>query len=603
MAYSISYIYQVIDKFTGPLKKITSSTDKFEKSMKKSRSAVDKLKKNFSGLGGVMTGLAASMGGKVLLDKFVGFETAMNKLESVTFATEDQMKSMRDMAKELGATTAFTAADAAEGMTYLAMAGLSTDKVLEAIPGALQLAAAGAIDLSQAADIATNVLGQMGMGVEELARVNNVLALAQSKANFNVVELFEAMRPIGTTASNLGVDLEELTAYLGAMANAGEKGSIAGTLLRNAFTELAAPSKDQIKIYKSLGLNIGEFISKSGKIKNFKYLITELRRLNKEGKLSVGALQKLYGDRGFRAMQILSGKAGENVEDLERMLNNTGDAAEKAANIQMKGLPGALKSMASAFEAVNIAIFESGLDKVIISLANGLIKVARAMSKSNPLLLRAVGIVGLLVAVLAPLLLFVTMLAPAFTLLGSIITTIFAALGISLGAITGLLAVFAAAFIGVGAAIYQIWKNWEYLTDDMERFAKWWMDTFTFDPVVEGIEKAVEKIKPMIDWFYKLDDALGFGSKKPEAPITAEEADKKWAEVVRMRREAGLWKTPEKNINQQNTPGIVAQGAAVNKNTLNGDIVVSAKEGSKVESANMKTSVPGNLGMNMAGAY
>ena len=574
MAFSLSYIYRIIDKYSAPLAKINAANEKFKKGVKKSSARMEKMKGGMSSLSSIAAAAGAAIGGKAMMDKFVGFDSAMNKLESVTFAGGEQMAAMRDKAKELGATTKFTASDAAEGMTYLAMAGLSTDKVLKAIPGTLQLAAAGGLELGQAADIATNVLGQMGMEVEELTRVNDVLALAQSKANFNITELFEAMRPVGTTAKNLGIDLEELTSYLGAMANAGEKGSIAGTLLRNAFTELAAPSEKQIKQYKKLGLNLGAFITKSGKIKNFKYLITELRRLNKEGKLSVGALQQLYGDRGFRAMQILSGKAGEGIEQLEKDLRNAAGSAERAAQIQMKGLPGVLASMASAFEAVNIAIFESGLDEILKKIFIKITLLARSLSQANPQWLKFVGFAGLIATGLAMVAGFLTVLGPGFAMVGTAIGAIWAgvtafvplllsalpAIGAAASALALPFVVFAVMLGSITAAVYQVWKNWDYLVMDFKAGLNWVSNIL--DVVADKIINLIEMPKKMGGLVgEKIMGFLGFGKEK----------------------------------------GIAAENATVSKSTLNGSITVAAEKGSEVKKTSMETSVPGNLGFNYMG--
>ncbi|MCK5019192.1 MAG: phage tail tape measure protein [Candidatus Peribacteraceae bacterium] len=497
--------------------------------MRKTSTAVSKFSNKMTSLQSVAGGLAAGLGGKVALDKFAGFETAMNKLESVTFASTSQMKQMRDVAKELGKTTKFTAGQAAEGMTFLAMAGLEVKEVLTAIPGALQLAAAGGIELGQAADIATNVLGQMGFTVEELTRVNDVLALAQSKANFNITELFESMRPVATTAKNLGISLEELTAHLGAMANAGEKGSIAGTLLRNALTKIAGASKKQRGIYKALGIDLGLFVDKAGQITNFKGLIGELQRLKKEGRLTIPILQALYGERGFRAIQVLAGAGAKSIGELQTKLTGAAGAAEKAANIQMKGLPGVLASMASAFEAVNTSVFESGLADLLVRVGNTITTIARAASGTNPVLLKIAGIFALVVAVVAPLVVILGIVGAA---VGAIATFFGTAVG-------PVLAV-AGAVMAVVTALTSLWAY-----------------------------------KDKIGGFFK---GLFRGGKGLLG---------------------GLLEGPEAG---RLGGGVAARGAAAANGTLNGAIRVSAAPGSRVESAGMSTTLPGNLGFNMAGA-
>ena len=549
MAESIKYIYQIIDRFTPALKKITAGTKQFQRTMKKTSAVTDRIGQKLNTLSTFAGAAASAIGGKIALDKFTSFDAAMNKLESVTFATEDQMIRMRETAKQLGATTQFTAGQAAEGMTYLAMAGLDTEKVLKAIPGALQLAAAGGIELGQAADIATNVLGQMGMQVEELAHVNDVLALAQSKANFNITELFEAMRPVGTTAKNLGISLEELTSYLGAMANAGEKGSIAGTLLRNAFTQIAGAGKKQRAIYKALGIDLSKFVDQAGKISNFKGLIEQLQKLDKQGKLTVPVLQALYGDRGFRAVQVLVGTSTKELAKFENQLKSFDGAAKESAAIQMKGLPGAMKAMSSAIEAVVIAVFESGLDKVLIDISNKITDLARTISAANPEMLKIAGIAAAVVTALMPVLMVAGLIMPAIS-----------AITAAIGAISLPMVAVAAAVVAVGAAIYQVWKNWDYLVMD-------------FKLGVEAVSGYIDTLK------------------------------EKW-ESIKVFTPAGLGKKFGGKIASFfgfGEKGVAAENATT-KSTLNGNITVSATPGSKVESAGMKTSAPGNLGFNMAGA-
>lgn len=550
MTEQVVYVYRVLDKYTPILNKINSATRKFKSTIKGAQESAGNLGKKMSSLQSIAAGFAAATGGKAALDKYVGFAASMNKLESVTFASADQMKRMRDMAKNLGATTAFTAGEAAQGMTYLAMAGLSVDEVLQAIPKSLQLAAAGGISLAEAADISTNVLGQMKLSVEDLSHVNDVLALAQSKANFNITELFESMRPVATTANNLGMSLEELSANLGAMAQQGEKGSIAGTLLRNALTEIAGAGKKQIKIYKRLGINLKDFIDESGKIKNFSGLMDKLRALQEQGKLTIPVLQALYGDRGFRAVQIIVGTAADKIKEFENAVTKSTGASKKAADIQMKGLPGVMASIASAFEAVNIAIFESGLDVILIQLGQDVANLAREFSSINPAILKTIGVIAAISAVVAP----------AVVAFGFMFTVI--------GAISAPLVVVGAAIVAVGSALYQVRDNWKYLVADFKLGLEWATEKFNaFKDIVLGLKNSL------------VGGISGF--------ISGEKEKKGIFEGI-------------KNIFGFGEKGVAAKNSIVSKHSLNGNITVAAEKGSSVNRAYMKTSVPGNLGFNIA---
>lgn len=552
MAEYISYIYRIVDKYTPILNKINSSTKKFRSTAIKAQQGIGKLGSKMSSLQNIAGTMAATVGGATALNKYKDFSSSMNTLESVTFATGEQMKQMGDKAKFLGATTAFTAGEAAQGMTYLAMAGLDTNKVLKAIPKTLELAAAGGLSLAEAADISTNVLGQMKLGVEDLSHVNDVLALAQSKANFNITELFEAMRPAATTAGNLGISLEQLTAYLGAMANAGEKGSIAGTLFRNALTEIAGAGPKQIKIYKALGINLKDFLTESGKIKDLDGLMERLRGLDKQGKLTVPILQALYGDRGFRAVQTILGTTNEQIKEFTNNLVHSDNAAKKAAAIKMKGLPGIMASLASAFEAVNIAIFESGLDQIIIEIAGDIANLARRVAKMNPTILKAVGVFGLVVTVLGPL------------------TVGFGFLFTAIGAISVPVLAVGAALVGMTAALYEVWKNWDYLVMDIKAGVNW----------------ILEKFQAVQDLSVKIGEIFGRGLR---GLITGKSESK------------GIF-SELKTVFGLDKKGVASENSIVSKQSLNGNIVVSAEKGASVRGAKMKTSVPGNLGFNIAGS-
>lgn len=596
MPESISYIYRIIDKYTPALRKISSATKSFGDTVKKSQAGLKKLSTKLTSVQSIATSAATTIGGKIALDKYASFATSMNKLESVTFATEDQMARMRDMAKDLGATTQFTAGEAAQGMTYLAMAGLDTEQVLKAIPGALQLAAAGGIELGQAADIATNVLGQMKMSVEDLTHVNDVLALAQSKANFNIVELFEAMRPVGTTAKNLGMSFEELAANLGAMAQQGEKGSIAGTLLRNALTEIAGATESQVKLYKDLGINLGDFVDQAGKITNFKGLIQELRNLDKQGKLTVPILQDLYGDRGFRAIQILAGTTAESIAGLEEKLTSSTGSAEKAANIMMQGLPGALKSMSSAFEAVNIAIFESGLDQVLIDIGTRITLIARSLANANPALLKVAGIIALIATVAGPLIVALGVISAA------------------IGAISLPMIAVAAGIAAVVGGLFLLYKgikfvmdNWRSMVEAFYSAIEWFKTEF---PLLTDIIKLAFDLSPIgifISSIGHLRDVFSAFMTDLDAGFTA--IKEKFTAIKELPGEiggkiknvgAGLTGKVKGIFGFGKEKGVAAQNANVAKSQLNGQIVVAPAKGAQVDSAKVSTDVPGNLGFNIA---
>lgn len=554
MAFSVSYAYEIIDRYSGKLAKIRKETDRYRKASRKAGEATKKFGGKMMNMQSTVGSVAGLVGGGMLLGKFNDFEQTMNKLNAVTLASDDQMSKLRETAKTLGATTQFSASQAAEAMVYLGMAGLDTDKILKAIPNTLKLGASAGLDLASSADISTNVLAQMGFEVGELSRVNDVLAIAQAKANFNVTELFEAMRPSAVTAKNLGIGLEELTAVMGVMANAGEKGGIAGTLFRNALTEIAGASKSQLGLYKKLGVDMKMFVDETGKIKNLKGFVDKLKDLQEKGKMTVPILQKLFGERGFRAMQVLIGAGGKEIGKLQTVFEASGGAADKMSNIMMKGLPGVMKILASTAEAVNIAVFESGLDKFLIGIFTAMSSLLSWLSKTHPWILKTIAAFGLIAVVIGPLLMAVGMMAVGIGAL----TTALAALAPVFGIIAGLFGFISIPMLLVVGAIallvagfILIRKNWTQVVDVVGG---------TINEMFLNIESGIKKVTGAID---KVKGFFGMGSS---------------------------------DLN------IAADNAKATSGSINGSIQVSAGKGSKVDRAEMGTSFGGNLGLNMAGA-
>lgn len=555
MAFSVSYAYEIIDRYSGKLAKIRKETDKYRKASRKAGKATKKFGNKMKSMQSDIATVAGVIGGGLLLGKFNDFEQTMNKLNAVTLASDEQMSKLRETAKTLGATTQFSASQAAEAMVFLGMAGLDTEKILKAIPDTLQLGASAGLDLASAADIATNVLAQMGFEVGELSRVNDVLAIAQAKANFNVTELFEAMRPSAVTAKNLGISLEELTAVLGVMANAGEKGGIAGTLFRNALTKIAGASRSQLGLYRKLGIDMKMFVDETGKITNFKGFVDKLKDLQNQGKLTIPILQKLFGERGFRAMQVLIGAGGAEIGKLQTIFEASGGAADKMSNIMMKGLPGVMKILASTAEAVNIAVFESGLDRFLIGIFSALSGLLSWLSKTHPWLLKIIAGFGLFAVVLGPVLMILGFLAIAMgnmIILWGVIGPIVTAIGVAMLAwVWPVLAVVAAIALLVAGFIL-IRKHWNTIVDVVGG---------TINEMFLMIERGINKVTGVIN---RVKGLFGMGST---------------------------------DLN------IASENAKATSGTMNGSIQVSAGKGSKVDRAGMETSFGGNLGFNMASAH
>ena len=315
------------------------------KSTSNATSAATALKRALLGIGGI---LAIKKAVGVLAD----FEQAMSTVKAITRATEIQFVALTETAKRLGATTRFTATQAAEGMLFLSRAGFSTNKVLASIEATLNLAQAGALDLGRAADIASNILTGFRLKASDAARVVDVLALAANSSNTNVEQLGEAMKLVAPVAAGLGVSLEEATAAVAALSDAGLQGTLAGTGLRRTLSELESPSMKTRGILKSLGLTVDDVrVTSVG-------LAQALKNLKNAG-VDTGLALEIFGDRGGPAFEVMSSSIPK-IDAMNEKLKGAAGTAKRIADIMDDNLNGAILKVKSAMESLILSMGEAG---------------------------------------------------------------------------------------------------------------------------------------------------------------------------------------------------------------------------------------------------
>ena len=184
------------------------------------------------------------------------FEASMSNVEALSGASGDQLQALTDKAKEMGATTKFTAGESADALSYMALAGWDTQSMLQGISPVMELAAAANMDLASASDIVTDYLTAFGLTASDTTHFVDVMAYAMSHSNTNVEQLGEAYKACAATAKSMGYSVEETTAVLATMANAGVKGGEAGTALNAIMTRLATNTKGCADELKKYGVSI-----------------------------------------------------------------------------------------------------------------------------------------------------------------------------------------------------------------------------------------------------------------------------------------------------------------------------------------------------------
>ena len=324
------------------------------------------------------------------------FENAMNEVKVLSGATKKEFEMMKTKAKELGATTKFSASEVAAGMKYLTMAGFSASQQIKTIEPMLNLAAVANIDLARASDVASDLLGSFGMQAEDTGRMVDVLAKTITTSNSTVETLYESMKFSAPVAKQFGIEIEDLAALTGLLANAGIKGSMAGTTLRFALNRLADPTKEAQKALQNLNVSVTD---QAGNMRPLPNILADIASATK----NMGNAQKsayisaIFGVSAMSGMSVLLDQGADKIKKYTKTLRQSSGFAKSAAKDMQKPLEGQLTALQSALEAVMISAGSSFLPivtKFVTILAKGLSLVAKLNEKTHLVSIIA-GFVGL----------------------------------------------------------------------------------------------------------------------------------------------------------------------------------------------------------------
>ncbi|HHS9279668.1 TPA: phage tail tape measure protein [Klebsiella michiganensis] len=338
----------------------------------------------------------------------VGFDEEMSRVQALTRLDkgDSQLAALRAQAKKLGAETAFTTRDAASGQAFLAMAGFTPQSIQAALPGVLNMALAGGMDLGESADIGSNILSQFTLPAGEMDRVSDVLTAAFTRTNTDLRSLGDTMKYAGPVASKLGISLEEAAGMAGILANNGLRGSDAGTAMRSSLARLASPTAGAAKALKQLGVSVSDA---SGKMRPVETILLDLYKATKKyGQVDqVGFFKDIAGEEAFVGLQTLVAGAGSG--ELQKLIDALKAASGEASAVAKKmadNLGGDLKNLDSAWEGFRIQVEETAdgpLRKLTQNLSD-IITAASEWVKANPrlaqtLLLVVGGALALTVAI------------------------------------------------------------------------------------------------------------------------------------------------------------------------------------------------------------
>lgn len=371
--FSVEAVFKAVDRVTAPVSRMQNRVKKFTRSMNRGLTRLNRNVDKFSG-GIKRAGLAVAaslfIAGSAMADVIgtgAEFEqtlvNAAAKFPGEIRKGTEAFQQLEDAARRTGKTTEFTASQSANALNFLAMAGFNAEQSIAALPGVVDLATAAQIDLATASDIATDTLGAFGLATKDatqlginLARVNDVMARTTTSANTDMETMFETIKKGGAVATGAGMSIEQFSSMVGIMANAGLKGSEAGSVMKNMILRLSAPTAGAAKILKKLNIATQDA---NGNLLDVTDVLGDLNKKMKDlGTAEKGAiLDTLFGKRAIVGVNILLQEGATAIKKYTNELKGATGASSTMASVMRDTLQGRLNSLNSAIEGVKISIF------------------------------------------------------------------------------------------------------------------------------------------------------------------------------------------------------------------------------------------------------
>lgn len=316
--------------------------------------------KGLKATGAILAGTATAIGAIGAASVKVGsdFEASMSKVAAISGATGDDLKALTDKAKEMGATTKFSASESADALQYMAMAGWKTDDMLNGLEGIMNLAAASGEDLATTSDIVTDALTAFGLSAEDSTHFADVLAQASSNANTNVGMMGETFKYVAPVAGALGYTAEDTALAIGLMANSGIKASQAGTSLRSIMSRMAKPTKEVQGAMDKLGVSLTD---SNGNMKSLNEVMGDLRKgfagLSKDEAAAMAAA--LGGQEAMSGLLAIVNSSDDDFDKLSDAIYSCDGAAKRMADTMNDNLQGQITILKSGLEGLGISLYEN----------------------------------------------------------------------------------------------------------------------------------------------------------------------------------------------------------------------------------------------------
>ena len=500
MGRVISTCIQFIDQFTKPSKETLKAMKEMSVNAKAAGRSIKKAGETIANAGSAMTkSVTAPIAGVGIaaVKTAADYESAMSNVQAITGATGDDFKKLTQLGKDLGASTAWSAQECAEAMQYTGMAGWTAEENIAGLKGILDLASASGTDLARTSDIMTDAISAFGDTAGDSARYADVMTKACTSANVSVDTLGESYKYCGAICGTMGYSIDEVTTSLAVMGNMGIKGSQAGTALKNAISNMAAPTKNMKAAMDDLGISI---VNKGGSMKSWGDVIKNLqgsfKGLTQDQQAAYA--KQLFGKESMAGMLAIINTSTSDYNALADSIKNSGGAANDAAQTQLNNLNGQLTLLKSALEGAAITIG----DKLLPYIKNAVGWVQKATDWFNGLSDAQVSMImkfaGIAAAIGPALLIFgklVSTVGKVYSTFGKVTAAIYKAGGV-IGLITSPAGIAIAVLAGVAAAAFLIIKNWDKIKPVVMRVK----DAFSsVMPQIKGvISNAINALSPVI---------------------------------------------------------------------------------------------------------
>jgi TP901 family phage tail tape measure protein len=345
----------VLEQIQGEVQDTSTATGEMAGQTSTAAKAISKVRGVAGGAAKALGGLAAAGAatataiGVKSVQAASDFSASISEATAKVDASQQTLKQFEQAAIEAGAESAHSATKAGDALGFLAQAGFDANESVEALPQTLQLATAGNLEVANAADIASNVLTGMSLEVEELTRVSDVLVKTQADTNTSTQQLGQAFAEVAPQAEAVGMTLEQTSAIIGRLGNAGIQGSKAGTALKNAMAQIQMPSSRAESALKNLGISLQ---TASGEARG---LIPILRDLERQ-EASSAQMTKIFGREAGPAMQALLAQGIDGLRDFEGELQNVQGTSEEMADFMNQSLAGQFNILQGSIDTLLITI-------------------------------------------------------------------------------------------------------------------------------------------------------------------------------------------------------------------------------------------------------